>query len=178
MSNGLAPLAIEDVRQYRGTDPTTFPWNKHGEGIESSSSEAPEGLHRFTYKITDEAFVHHLFTRNHTAVQVQPTQLFHDLQADVELEAEPVVKVARGAPSVSYSAQFGSASRVNAKGSNTAWPSDVPACISRVRDLILRRARLDAAFPALAVNSLTISSWRSAGNKRVRRLLRDLDVWG
>ncbi|KAI1796785.1 hypothetical protein LXA43DRAFT_1089860 [Ganoderma leucocontextum] len=166
-SNGLAPLAVEDVRQFRGTDPVTFPWNRHAESVtvESSSSEAPEGLRRFTYKITDGAFVHHLFTRNHTAVQAQPTQLFHDLQAEVELEAEHVAKVARGAPSVSYGAQFGNASGVNVK-SISGWPSDVPACICRARELMLRRARLDAASSALAINSLTISSWRSAGNKK------------
>ena len=163
----MAPLAIEDVRQFRGTGPITFPWNKHREDVETSSSEGPDGLRRFTYKITDGVFVHHFFTRNHTTVQAQPTKLFHDLQAEVEVEAEPVVKVARGAPSVSYGAQFGNALKVTAKSNNSAWPLDVPACVSRARDLMLRRGRLTGASLDVTINSLTISSWRSAGNKKV-----------
>ncbi|KAM5532210.1 hypothetical protein V8D89_014110 [Ganoderma adspersum] len=138
--------------------------NLHREHVETSSSEGPEGLRRFTYKITDGVFVHHLFTRNHTTVQAQPTKLFHELQGEVELEAEPVVKIARGAPSVSYGAQFGNPSNVAAKSS--AWPSDVPACVSRARDLMLRRGRLTDASPDVEISSLTVSSWRSAGNKK------------
>ncbi|EJF64384.1 hypothetical protein DICSQDRAFT_167541 [Dichomitus squalens LYAD-421 SS1] len=36
-----------------------------------------------------------MFSRNHTAVQAQPTQLFFELQVEVELVAEPVEKVGR-----------------------------------------------------------------------------------
>ncbi|PIL24864.1 hypothetical protein GSI_12751 [Ganoderma sinense ZZ0214-1] len=166
-SNGLAPLAIEDVRQFRGTDPITFPWNRHGEDVETSSSEGPEGLRRFTYKITDGAFVHHLFTRNHSTLQAQPTKLFYDLQAEVELEAEPVVKVARGVPLVSYGAQFGKPCKVKIPVKNgSGWPSDVPACVSRARDLMLRRARLSDDSSDVAISSLAVSSWRNPGNKK------------
>lgn len=87
-SNGLPPISVEYVRQVRGTDPTAFPWDRYLESVSCVSSDCPDGLRCFTYDLTNTAFVHHMFTCNRPEAQADPTLLFNDLQAEVELVAE------------------------------------------------------------------------------------------
>ena len=168
----MAPIAVEHIRPFRGTDPITFPWNRHAEWVASSTSDAPDGLRRFTYKLTSDAVVHHMFSRNHTAVQKHPTELFFGLQTEIELVAEPVAKVGRGAPSVVYVACFGSINR-NTKRRGS-WSPDVPSCVSRARELMLRRGDLGAAASGFTINSLMVWAWRNSGSKKVRLALKYL----
>ncbi|TBU22912.1 hypothetical protein BD311DRAFT_769569 [Dichomitus squalens] len=105
-----------------------------------------------------------MFSRNHTAVQAQPTQLFFELQVEVELVAEPVEKVGRGAPSVVYAASFGGTTK-NTKPTDL-WSSDVPSCVSRARGLMLHRGKLETSTSAVVINRLVIWAWRTSGNRK------------
>ena len=52
------------------------------------------------------------------------------------------------------------------KARPSQWPIDTPACVSRVRDLMRRRARLKE--DEVVIDVLDISVWRGPGNKKVR----------
>lgn len=48
-----------------------------------------------------------------------------------------------------------------------AFWSSVPTSVSRARDLMLKRVHASPYPAALNINVLTISAWRTAGNKKV-----------
>ncbi|KAI0741332.1 hypothetical protein C8Q80DRAFT_129408 [Daedaleopsis nitida] len=174
-SNGLAPMEVEYARDVRGTDPTTFPMDKCDECVRRSMSDAPDGLRDFTYALsdTDTALVHHLFTRNHAHLQAVPTQLFHDIQAQVEMLGTQSLGIGRNGGQTVYSIEYASSSpskfgnaKAKGKGKESAWPSDAPECVSRARDLMLRRGQLPKFASDLSIDHLTITAWRRSGNKK------------
>ena len=127
--------------------------------------------------------VHHVFTRNRAAAQAEPSALFTALQTDVELPADPQPAHGRGAiragPSA-FRARFEAAAagveetcEVGAGFRQAGqWPADAPACVSRARELLQRRARLgggdgDGAGVDVSIDYIDVAAWRSKGNKKV-----------
>ena len=138
-------------------------------GVAWSASDAPDGLRDFTYSLSDTAFVHHIFTRNHSDVQEEPTRLFHDIQAHVEVPSASAARTGAIRSHNVYSVDYLS-SRSAGKSPGKAqrrWPSTHPECVSRARTLMLRRSRLGTRAADLTINALTITAWRRAGNKKV-----------
>ncbi|EIW58165.1 uncharacterized protein TRAVEDRAFT_47339 [Trametes versicolor FP-101664 SS1] len=161
-ANGLPPISVEYVRQVRGTDPTAFPWDRYLESVSCVSSDCPDGLRCFTYGFSSTAFVHHMFTCNRPEAQAEATLLFHDLQAEVELISEPNTRGRGGSPYYSCAV-----SRPSARSTTPdAFWSSVPTSVSRARDLMLKRVHASPYPAALNINVLTISAWRTAGNKK------------
>ncbi|KAI0364706.1 hypothetical protein BV20DRAFT_974084 [Pilatotrama ljubarskyi] len=169
--NGLPPIAVEYVREVRGTGPVAFPWDRHDPSVECTSTDGPEGLREFTYALGPKGVVHHMFTRNRSEPQAEPTKLFSDLQAEVEFVSEAPGGPGRpggkgGTPigpyySCKYEAYW---------GPNALWSPEVPSSVSRARELMLRRGRVSYVPHALAINSLTLTAWRTAGHKKGCRL--------
>ncbi|KAI8985756.1 hypothetical protein BD414DRAFT_64609 [Trametes punicea] len=166
--SGLSPISVDYVRPVRGTDPVTFPWDRYTDTVRYTSSGGPDGLRRFTYTLDDMATLHHVFTRNRAEAQSEPTQLFTDLQGDVQLVSESSAKNKAGT-SVGpyYSCRFATTSHAaSAPGDDDPWPSIAPASVCQARLLMLRRAQGPPQFPQVAISSLSICAWRTTGIKK------------
>ena len=194
-SNGLSPLTADHVRLPRGIDPIAFPWDRHAECVSRNAGPAPDDLRVFSYTLPPPSssaggsrmLVHHVFTRNRTAAQAEPSALFTTLQTDIELPAERQPALGRGAiragPSA-FRARFEAATvdaaepyKAGAGPRQGQWPADTPACVLRARELMQRRARLgggdgngNGAGVDVSIDYIDVEAWRSKGNKKVSAL--------
>ncbi|KAH9884815.1 hypothetical protein C8Q73DRAFT_718989 [Cubamyces lactineus] len=168
MGNGLQPICVEYVRQVRGTDPVSLPWDRYGDAVICGSSDGPDGLRRFTYVLSSAQMVHHLFTRNRPEAQEEPSRLFSELQADIELIPESAAKsrpVTGSGPY--YICQFdASAFQGPANNLDGLLPSAAPQSVRSARELMLRRAWGYPCSEKLNTSSLVIRAWRTAGNRK------------
>ncbi|CDO70117.1 hypothetical protein BN946_scf184783.g1 [Trametes cinnabarina] len=168
--NGLEPISVEYVRQVRGTDPMSFPLDRYEDTVGCSSSDGPDGLPRFTYVLSGAGMVYHMFTRNRAEAQVEPTKLFRELQADVQIVLEPaaVKGKALGGVGPHYFAQFSNTSGETNTPQDDTWPAIAPLSVCRARELMLYRGQLLRTVTAmqLVIDCLTICAWRTAGNKK------------
>ncbi|KAH9847311.1 hypothetical protein C2E23DRAFT_849217 [Lenzites betulinus] len=168
MSNSLPPISAEYTRQVRGTDPIAFPWDRYPDFVSCISADGVAGLRRFTYCWDASATVHHMFTRNRVEVQAEPTRLFSDLQADVELVSEPVGKGrTASANGLYYIASFAFDRR------GVSRNVGIPASVTRARELMIQHVRALSVSPTWPINHLTISAWRTAGNKKLSVFLAE-----
>ncbi|KAI0630531.1 hypothetical protein C8Q77DRAFT_1133607 [Trametes polyzona] len=170
--NGLPPIAVDYVRQVRGTDPIAFPWDRYPEFVRCVSKDGPGILRTFTYHLTAKATVHHLFTRNRPEAQSEPTRLFSDLQAEVELSTELASARGRNGIGPYYSRTFSPLLTGTSAGDDW-WETNAPASVSQARQLMLQCARGLSPTPDWTIGNLAISSWRTAGNKKGSAFLAD-----
>ncbi|KAI9060937.1 hypothetical protein FKP32DRAFT_1594935 [Trametes sanguinea] len=149
--NGVTPISVEYVRQARGTDPVSIPWDRYTEAVRGYSGDGADGLRRFTYVLNDAAFVHHMFTRN---------------RAEAQITAEPSAKGKLGSRvGPYYHSQFSTAPFAVYGPEDDPWPAIAPSSICQARELMLRRAQGAAATPP-AIDCLTICAWRTTGHKK------------
>ncbi|KAL7280690.1 hypothetical protein ACG7TL_005629 [Trametes sanguinea] len=168
--NGVAPISVEYVRQARGTDPISIPWDRYTDAVRSSSSDGADGLRRFTYVLNDAAMVHHMFTRNRAEAQMEPAQLFEALQADVEIVAEPSPAKGKAGSKVGpyYYSQFSTTCCAGYESADDLWHAIAPSSVCQARELMLRRSQLplDIVPVQPTIGCLTICAWRTTGHKK------------
>ncbi|KAI0649796.1 hypothetical protein C8Q79DRAFT_940800 [Trametes meyenii] len=165
-SNRLPPIAVEYVRQSRPTNPVALPWDRYPTSVLCTSVEGRHGLSVFSYALSEVAYVHHVFTRNRVASQSESTELFHALQADVELVSELGAKGRSGGGIGPYYGCKFAESPSSRRAVSGGWCPDAPDCVRRARDLMLLRGQVDSASSEVLVNTLAIHAWRTAGHKK------------
>ncbi|KAI0330954.1 hypothetical protein GY45DRAFT_1249860 [Cubamyces sp. BRFM 1775] len=164
--NGLQPISVEYVRQVRGTDPVSLPWDRYGDVVICGSSDGPDGLRRFTYVLGNAQMAHHLFTRNRAEAQEEPSRLFSELQAEIELVPESAAK-SKSANGPYYISHYSaSAFQQSTNNPNGFLPSATPQSVRSARELMLRRAWGYPGSDKLNASSLVIRAWRTAGNRK------------
>ncbi|KAI0924466.1 hypothetical protein AcW2_005345 [Taiwanofungus camphoratus] len=157
--NRLPPVNAHCVRDVHGTAPVTYPWDRCT-GCITYSKKGSDGMHTSWYKFGEEIVVKHLFTQNREDLQEEATQLFRDFQTDIELVGCRTSKGLSTGPYYTYLVGSGDANE-----SAIPW-TDVPECVSRARELIVRRGRANGEKTNFCVEQLTIIAWINPGSKK------------
>ncbi|OBZ74135.1 hypothetical protein A0H81_06177 [Grifola frondosa] len=161
--NRLLPIGVQYVRNQYGVARVSFPQDRYADDVECKTRDGVDGMRNYTYKMHGSAVVRHLFTCNLEHAQTEPTLLFKTLQADIEIPWERSIKskaTSSMGPVYSYLIEGGHAGAADID----PW-ANAPECISKAKELLLRRARGPHGDTLVNIQQLTVVAWLTSGRK-------------